>query len=168
MFMILIAMLLLFVWLKRKGSPQQKRRLSSEAMEELEMVLKDYRQVTSHHQAPVNDVNLLLHPKETIKQYLQITIGLATLNKESLDGILHDYYHLARFQPIDKGDEEIVALLAGRSEGAQDDRLNVCSGDGQTSEETRRVEEKYRRRIADETSLLESELKSFLKRKRLF
>jgi hypothetical protein len=138
MFVVLLGMVLLFLWLKRKGTLARKYEISTEATEELEGLLARYRQVLEAHTESTRDIELLPDSKETVKQYLQVAIGLARLNKEPIDQLLEEYYLLAHFR--EAGSVE-------RREGP---------------------EQKYQEQIADETSVLEKELDAFLKRKRWF
>jgi hypothetical protein len=137
-FVVLGGMFLLFFWLKRKGSLHRKYGISAEAAEELEGLLARYRQVLSAHTESIRDIELLPDSKETIKQYLQVAIGLARLNKEPLDRLLEEYYLLAHFREAGSG------------------------------ERRERLKQEYQEQIVDETSVLEKELEAFLKRKRWF
>jgi hypothetical protein len=144
-FMSLLGLLFVFLWLKRKGAPRGVHRMSEEATAEVEGVLGDYRQAAAAHPEPIKDAGWLPHPKEVVREYLQVAIGLARLNREPADRLLEDYYLLAHFQRIEKGDEDAFPFPAS---------------DG-------KVEQKYLARIADETAILERELEVFLKRKKL-
>ena len=150
MFIVLIGMLLLYLWLRRKSGPEKKYAMSDEAAGEVESVLASYRQILATHGEPVKDVRLLPESKDVIKQYLQVAIGLARLNKEPSDGLLEDYYRLAHFQDMDD--------LARLRVAAESDRQGSADGPEQLREEL----------IAQETAGLERELEAFLKRRKLF
>jgi hypothetical protein len=170
--MIPLGLLLLFLWLKKRGSLRPKHRLSEEAMKELEEVLEEYRQVIAEQTAPIRDIRTLPHPQETIKQYLQIVIGLAALNKEPIDALTPDYYLLAHFQHIDDGDQKLLEVLENRPFTAQEatGKLPAQAGEGNLTLDTglSGVKQKYLDRIAADEVLLEKELEAFLKRKVLF
>lgn len=149
MFVVLLGMLLLFLWLRRKAAPERKYNMSDEATKEVEAVLGDYRHVLVAHTEAVKDIKLLPESKETIKKYLQIALGLARLNREASDGLLEEYYSLAHFQDVN---------------GAAQWRATAPSGFDEPAGEMQGQEQ----RIAQETEALERELQTFLKRKRLF
>jgi hypothetical protein len=138
MFVVLLGMVLLFLWLKRKGGLARKYGISEEATEELDGLLARYRKVVAASTESIRGIELLPDSKETIKQYLQIAIGLARLNKEPIDQLLEEYYLLAHFREAGSG------------------------------ERRERLKQEYQEQIANETSVLEKELDAFLKRKRWF
>ncbi len=149
MFLILIGMLLAFLWLRRKAAPWRKYAMSDEATKEVGSVLGNYRQTLAIRAEAVRDIRLLPDSKDIIKQYLQVAIGLARLNREPYEGLLDDYYQLARFQDMRVLRSPVV----------------TASGTAELAEE---MGQRYEEVIARETETLERELKAFLKRKRLF
>lgn len=161
--MIPVGLILLYVWLKRREAPRKKHKLSEEAMEELQQILTDYRGIITEETPLVADARLLPHPRETIKEYLQVAIGLARLNGEPLDRLMAEYYLLARFQHIDDGDEQVLTIVETESEAVPETEEGMA---GQLPGET--GPEKYLRRVAEGTPRLEAELQAFLKRKAFF
>jgi hypothetical protein len=150
MFVVLLGMLLLFLWLRRKAAPERKYNMSDEATKEIEAVLGDYRRVLAVHTEAVKDIGLLPESKEVIKKYLQIAIGLARLNREASAGLLEDYYSLAHFQDVD-GIPTLPAATTAWPEGPAEE-----------------IRQRHEEMVVQETANLEKELEAFLKRKKLF
>jgi hypothetical protein len=159
MLAILLAMVLLYVFQRRKTGFRKPYTISNEAAAEMECVLGNYRRLAAAFRERIADAGQLPEPKETIKLYLQIAIGLARMNGQPADALLEEYYLLAHFQAVDEGDEGRFPLAVDGAEGAQE-------GDGQA--DVSDAERKYGRRVAAEGSALQRELEAFLKRKRFF
>ncbi len=155
MLAILLAMVLLYVFQRRKAAFRKPYAISDEAAREMESVLGGYRRTAAAFKDRVADARELPEAKETIKLYLQIAIGLARMNGQPADALLDDYYLLAHFQPADRGDEGLFPLAVDEQDGAADS----APGDAQR---------KYAGRVAAERSALTRELEAFLKQKRLF
>jgi hypothetical protein len=171
-FVFMAGLILLFLWSKRRKATGKKYALSDNTAKEVTTLVEEYRQVLSAHGESVMDTKLLPDAKETIKEYLQIALGLARLNREPAEELVDAYYFLARFQHPDPEDEQFFPITA---EGPQQysDREAVPSGETDGASPAARghlkvLEEKYRERIARETATLEKELEVFLKGKRLF
>ncbi len=166
MFAILLAMVLLYVFQRRRAAFRKPYAISDEAVAEMETVLGDYRRRAAAFKERIADTGELPEAKETIKLYLQIAIGLARMNRQPADMLLEEYYLLAHFQAVDKGDENLFPLAVGEQHGEADGATGAQSIGGH--EGASDAERKYAQRVAAERSALERELEAFLKQKRFF
>ncbi|HAR96658.1 MAG TPA: hypothetical protein DCR97_11960 [Deltaproteobacteria bacterium] len=166
--LVMLALALLNFLRRGRFLPPKEYAVSDEAAGEMEGVLGQYRELAAARGGRIDDIALLPAPKEMIKLYLQVSIGLAALNARPRDQFLEDYYQLAYFQQIDEGDERFFPLTVREEHDGGDRRTAVARADGGSDGEVGAVERKYLDRAAHESSALEKELQAFLKRKRLF
>ncbi len=166
MLVILLAMVLLYVFQRRKAALLKPYAISDEAAAEMESVLGDYRRRAAALKERIADAGELPEAKETIKLYLQISIGLARLNRQPADLLLDEYYLLAHFQAVDRGDESLFPLAVDEQHGEAGGATGAAGIDGR--EGVSDAERKYAQRVAAERSALQRELETFLKQKRFF
>ncbi len=166
MLVILVVMVLLYVFQRRRSSFRKPYAISDEAAAEMESVLREYRCIAAAFGERIADAGELAGAKETIKLYLQISIGLARMNRQPADRLLGEYYLLAHFQPADKGDEHLFPLAVDEQHSGTDSAAGAHGMDGQGRVSD--AERKYAQRVAAERSALQKELETFLKQKRFF
>ncbi len=166
MLAVLLAMVLLYVFQRRKAALRKPYAVSDEAAAEMESVLGDYRRIATVFKERIADARELPEAKETIKLYLQICIGVARMNGQPADAVLNEYYLLAHFQAVDTGDEDLFPMALDEQHGEAEGTTGAQSSDRQ--EGVSDAERKYAQRVAAERSVLQKELETFLKQKRFF
>lgn len=166
MLAILLVMVLLYVFQRRKAAFRKPYAISGEAAAEMERVLGDYRRKAEALKERIGDARELPETKETIKLYLQISIGLARMNSQPADAALNEYYLLAHFQAVDTGDEDLFPMALDEQHGEAEGTEGVQSSHRQAGVSD--GERKYAQRVAAEKSVLQKELETFLKQKRFF